>query len=53
MGRTDQSWAKAIIGKEASVTLIRQDGGTMVFCVLDNVHVLSASRHDYEIVFLS
>lgn len=40
MGRPDQSWAKAVI------PLIR-----WVFCGLDTVHVLSAFRHDYGIVF--
>lgn len=41
-----------MIGKEAAVTHISQDGGVFDhFCGLDNAHVLSVFTHNYRDVF--
>ena len=46
--REDKDEAKAKIGKEAAVTFTGRRE-YLVFCGLDNVHILSAYRHHYGV----
>lgn len=42
----DKTLAETVVGEEAAVTHVGQDGGIFGhFCWLDNVHVLAVFRH--------
>lgn len=51
-GREDSSPDKAVAG-QATASLRQQGERKLTVCGLDNIYVLSVSRHDYRVVVLT